>query len=335
MSIVNHIFGKGELSCALAKMFLRIVPRHPNPDDEADSSFFAPMHLDKLPRSQIEEAMHRAAHGRYLVERSDRFLELFFGPSVKEFLHEKRVLDFGCYFGGTAVAWEEMYGTRKMCGFDVDSIYIEGANAYAKRVGSTAEFRQGYGEEAPFPDEAFDTIVAIDVLEHVHDVEKCLEECWRMLVPNGHLIAVFPTYYHPYAHHLKISYAPLAHWFFSDETLRKAQNEIYADSGSQYAHFHTEAQPYYRLPGLNGITARRAWRLIRRQKWEIVRNVRWGLPRVGRRARTPLLARVSQINSVLGRVPGLDEIFLDRVSVILRKSESVQNGHAGGPTAKR
>jgi 2-polyprenyl-3-methyl-5-hydroxy-6-metoxy-1,4-benzoquinol methylase len=310
------------VSLRLATMALRALPRVVSPDDESHSAFFELSHLHRLTRDRIELAMHAAAHDRRTVEETDRFLEVFFSPSVKEYLRDKRVLDFGCYFGGTAIAWENMYGTKHISGFDVSPVFIEGANLYAKRVGSTADFRQGYGENAPFPDGEFDTIVAIDVLEHVHNVGKCLQECWRMLAPNGHLIAVFPTYYHPYCHHLKVSNMPLVHWFFSGETLRKAQNGILQQRGPDFAHFHANQNPNYRLPDLNGITVRRARQLIRGQNWDIVRDECFGIPHLGRRAQTRSMKLMGRINSAFARIPGLDELFLDRVAVVLRKHEA-------------
>ena len=37
----------------------------------------------------------------------------------------------------------------------------------------------------PLPDEFFNTIIAIDVLEHLADTKKAIEECWRVLSSDG------------------------------------------------------------------------------------------------------------------------------------------------------
>lgn len=304
----------------LATMALNALPRMVSTDAEEHAAFFDLSHLKSLPQDRIDSAMHIAAHDRRLVEETDRMLELFFSPSVEEYMRDKRVLDFGCFFGGTALAWEKLYGTKHVSGFDISSVFIEGANRYAKNIGSTADFKQGFGENAPFPDGAFDTIVAIDVFEHVYNVEKCLEECWRMLAPKGHLIAIFPTYWHPYEHHIKVSRMPLVHWFFSAETLRKASNEILEQRGPEFAHFQADYNPNYRLPDLNGITVRQARKLFKALDWQIVRDEYYGVPRLGRRAQTGTMRLVSKFNSVFARIPFINEIFLDRVAVVLRKS---------------
>lgn len=312
---------KPTLSVRLAISALESFPRVVSPSDESHAAFFDPVHLAQLSRDQIQSSLHSAAHNRRLAEEEAPFLEPFFGPSIGEYFRGKNVLDFGCALGGTAIAWEKMYRPARISGFDVTPIFVEGATQYAKSVGSNAEFRHGFGERAPFPDNAFDTIVAIDVLEHVYDFEQCLRECWRMLASDGHLIALFPTFFHPFEHHLKVSRTPFVHWFLSGETLRAALNEILRRRGPEFAHFHAEYNPNYRIPDLNGITVRRARKAFADQKWIFVRNECHGVPKVGRRAQTPLMRFASRVNSILARIPVFDEIFLDRVAVILRKSD--------------
>lgn len=303
----------------LAVWAMRAFPRFVRPEDTSHAAFFEAAHLVKMTQEQIHAAMHKAADDRRVAEEGSPFLELFFSGSIGEYFKGKEVLDFGCALGGTAIAWESMYGVKKISGFDISPYFIEGAQRYAKHMGSTADFRQGFGESTPFPDGAFDTVVAIDVLEHVYSVEDCLRECWRILRPNGHLIAVFPPFYHPYEHHIKVSRTPFMHWFFSGETIRKALNYILTERGPEYNHFKADPNPKYRIPDLNGITCRAAWLAIKQQNWRVVRNEFPGVPRVGRRAQTKTMRAISSFNSIFARVPILEEVFLDRVAVVLQK----------------
>jgi SAM-dependent methyltransferase len=50
--------------------------------------------------------------------------------------------------------------------------------------------REGDVQTLPFPDAAFDTVVAAWMLYHVPDVDRALAEIARVLVPGGALIAV-------------------------------------------------------------------------------------------------------------------------------------------------
>jgi len=46
----------------------------------------------------------------------------------------------------------------------------------------------------PFKDEAFDAIYAHDVVEHLRDVVRFMEECWRILRPDGLLEITTPHF---------------------------------------------------------------------------------------------------------------------------------------------
>ncbi|MGB6055996.1 MAG: class I SAM-dependent methyltransferase [Burkholderiaceae bacterium] len=307
------------LPVKLAVWVMRLFPRFLSSDDTAHAAFFEAAHLEKMTQEQIHAAMHEVAHNRRVAEEETPFLELFFLSSNGEYFKDKEVLDFGCALGGTVLAWEAMYGVKKISGFDVSPYFIDGAQCYAKQIGSAADFRQRFGERTPFPDGAFDIVVAINVLEHVYNVENCLKECWRILKLNGHLIAVFPPIYHPFDHHIKVSRTPFLHWFFSGETVRKALNYILAERGPGYSHFIANPNPNYRIPNLNRITCRAAWKAIRQKNWRVVCNEFPGVPRVGRRAQTKAMRAISVFNSIFARVPVLSEVFLDRVAVVLQR----------------
>jgi len=64
---------------------------------------------------------------------------------------------------------------------------------------------------------------------------------------------------------------------------------------------------------------RRARQIIKSQRWDIVRNERYGVPRVGARARTPVMKLISRFNSIFASVPVLEEVCLDRVALVLQK----------------
>ena len=69
------------------------------------------------------------------------------------------------------------------------------------------------------PDNSFDYIVNFDVLEHVRDVEIVLKECFRVLKPDGKLLAVFPPFFQPLEAHLgMVTKMPALHWLFSGKT---------------------------------------------------------------------------------------------------------------------
>ncbi|HOS88825.1 MAG TPA: methyltransferase domain-containing protein [bacterium] len=51
------------------------------------------------------------------------------------------------------------------------------------------EFKQGSLENIPFSENCFDTVFAIEVLEHLLDIDQCLSEIYRVLKPGGFFCA--------------------------------------------------------------------------------------------------------------------------------------------------
>ena len=52
-------------------------------------------------------------------------------------------------------------------------------------------------EHQTFPDESFDVVLSLDVLEHVFDPTQACREIARALSPGGHHIFTTPTHAHP------------------------------------------------------------------------------------------------------------------------------------------
>lgn len=61
----------------------------------------------------------------------------------------------------------------------------------------------------PFESDAFDTIYAIDIIEHLEDVLRVIEECWRLLVPGG-LLRIRTAYWETKQSYLDPTHR---HWF--------------------------------------------------------------------------------------------------------------------------
>jgi SAM-dependent methyltransferase len=97
---------------------------------------------------------------------------------AEPYLGAGRVLDLGCGVGHS-------YGRlapRETVGVDVDPGALEGQD----RETVVADMRS-----LPFEDASFDSVVAIQSIEHVPDPERALAEAARVLRPGG--VAVFVT----------------------------------------------------------------------------------------------------------------------------------------------
>ncbi len=102
---------------------------------------------------------------------------------VVKFLKEGRTLDIGC--GQPCETMEEQAFLRFLnwpgsVGMDI------------KPMTGPYEFHQGSILEMTFPNESFDNVVAMEVLEHIEDVEKAVREVHRILKPGGVFVMSTP-----------------------------------------------------------------------------------------------------------------------------------------------
>ena len=125
-----------------------------------------------------------------LKEREYRDLfDKFLIPSQDE---ERLILDLGCGVGLSSIILSE-YG-YEVVGLD---ILFEGLRK-AKNILKPGEIPPflvvGDVEHTPFLDQAFDVIFIGGVLHHFPNYTAALRECYRILKPNGKLIALEPNW---------------------------------------------------------------------------------------------------------------------------------------------
>lgn len=95
-----------------------------------------------------------------------------------------RVFELGCGAGAN----QKLYDPRKITSFSAiepSPKLLEFAREEAARKGWEADIRAGVGEEIPFGDESFDTVVCTFTMCSVHDHSRSLAELRRILRPGG------------------------------------------------------------------------------------------------------------------------------------------------------
>ncbi len=106
----------------------------------------------------------------------------------------RRILDAGCGSGPLSAALRDRGAT--VTGFDKSAGMLKLAR---KRLGPDADLRQAdLGGPLPFPDGAFDDVIASLVLHYLEDWTAPLAELRRVLKPGGRLIA---SVMHPISGH--------------------------------------------------------------------------------------------------------------------------------------
>lgn len=91
------------------------------------------------------------------------------------------VLDIGC--GGGFLTNALAKNGHKTSGIDLSSTSLQIAKKYDQT--NSVDYRLASAYDLPFEDEKFSAICAMDVLEHVEDPNKLIEEASRCLKPGG------------------------------------------------------------------------------------------------------------------------------------------------------
>ncbi|MBD2111012.1 MULTISPECIES: bifunctional 2-polyprenyl-6-hydroxyphenol methylase/3-demethylubiquinol 3-O-methyltransferase UbiG [Cyanophyceae] len=94
-----------------------------------------------------------------------------------------RVLDVGC--GGGFTCEFLAHQGAQVWGLDQSASCIAAAQAHAEAEGWLITYCRGVAEALPFEAAAFDVVVCVDVLEHVADPLKSVQEISRVLRPGG------------------------------------------------------------------------------------------------------------------------------------------------------
>jgi SAM-dependent methyltransferase len=259
-------------------------------------------------RMAAEVRRQRDPHGEDL-----RYAEQEFQKAVK-FVRRfgrvnfrgRRVLDFGCRFGGSTL-WYALQGPARVTGVDLSEESLSVAQEYlriklsstlpaeqARLTSERLEFRKGEAQTIPLDDGAVNLIVSEDVIEHLEDCEAIFREWWRVLAPGGEVLLSFgPLWYHPHGVHLwEIFPGPWTHLIFPERVCVQVRNLLKKD-GQNGSHW-TE---------LNKMTMTRFERLVRLSRFK---------------------QRMLRTHAVLGLkpltfLPGLRELFISQVDCILEK----------------
>ena len=207
-----------------------------------------------------------------------------------------RLLDFGCGTGSSAVVFAE--AGADVVGVETHEVSIQVARQRARDLGCERNvqilqipYLTRPGDRLDLPDESFDVVTLIGVLEHMLEPERdvCAQEIWRVLKPGGELfIFDTPNRLHPFDHHTThlwgVGWMPVAlarRW-----AVRRGRFAANADFARR---------------GGTGISRRRIDRLFPAKDWlpgyekkapEIANEFGWAAPRVaGLGTRRPEVAK--------------------------------------------
>jgi len=95
----------------------------------------------------------------------------------------KEVLEVGLGYGtlGQRIAESGAHYT----GLDVAEGPVRMMNARLKMCALQGSATRGSVLRCPFPDQSFDCVVSLGCFHHTGDIQRCLDETWRVLKPGG------------------------------------------------------------------------------------------------------------------------------------------------------
>ena len=121
-------------------------------------------------------------------ERRLRMIEAAAGERLKG-----RILENGC---GVGIYLERLSPNSQLAvGLEFDLQRAQEAHINSPHILNAA------GENLPLPDESFDFMLSHEVLEHVQDDRRCVEEMVRVLAPSGRIAVFVPNRGYPFETH--------------------------------------------------------------------------------------------------------------------------------------
>jgi len=124
------------------------------------------------------------------MEKRIRIIEKFIIPGKTKFL------DCGCGTGKYVEALSSRFN------IDIYGIeYLEDKLNQAKLINPQLRIKKGDIEKIDFPDSYFDVVLLNEVLEHIPNEKKALNEIFRVLKTNGKLIIFSPNRLYPFESH--------------------------------------------------------------------------------------------------------------------------------------
>jgi len=134
----------------------------------------------------------KETRGRHFLERLFRYL-------AARGARDLRVLEVGCSFGHITEYLNDQPLVKEIHTFDVDGPFVEITRAKVEELGlgkvrQVLHLTDEQTTRLPFPDAAFDLVLAVGVVEHLPalDRHRYVDEYYRVLAPNGH-IAILDT----------------------------------------------------------------------------------------------------------------------------------------------
>ena len=100
------------------------------------------------------------------------------------------ILDYGCGIG-SFIEKVIKYNPKKIIGIDISEVSINKAKKKAEELKINVNYKVDNCEKTSFDNNSFDIVYGTGILHHLQ-IERCLDEIYRILKSNGNLIFIEP-----------------------------------------------------------------------------------------------------------------------------------------------
>lgn len=108
------------------------------------------------------------------------------------------ILDIGC---GTGAMLDELAPFGRVVGADFAPEALSFCRSRGERAGRRYDLVRADARRLPFPNDHFDIVTAMDIIEHIDRDKEAVSEIARVLKPGGRLLATVPAYMSLWSEH--------------------------------------------------------------------------------------------------------------------------------------
>lgn len=141
-------------------------------------------HHQRVPGNYYHQAIRKNFFQRFWHYR--RFAEV---NNFLLHLNAQNILDVGCHGGRFTVEIAKNIPEASIKGIDISPAAID----FAKKQYPKINFKVGQADKLPYPASCFDLVTCFEVLEHVQNPARVLEEIKRVLKRKGNFLILVPA----------------------------------------------------------------------------------------------------------------------------------------------
>lgn len=122
----------------------------------------------------------------WFTARKEIIMDVFKHLCLKK--GNNKILDAGC---GMGVMLNELLNFGDVYGMDMSEVSV---NYCKKRLGDNKVFKGKLPDDLPFGSNCFDSILALDLLEHIENDKDAVKSLYSMLKSGGRLLITVPAF---------------------------------------------------------------------------------------------------------------------------------------------